>query len=96
MSRTALVLGDLRFVDENELGFSVYHVSKLDHKICWLNLRGERELLQWLVNKPIQQGEELPLGGSSKLSEIFEESERERALDDADTGAVPGFTDGDS
>ena len=35
--------------------------------------------------------EEQPIGGISKLSDIFEESERERALNDAETKAVPGF-----
>lgn len=92
--RSDLVLGDLRIVDDGELGFTIYRVSKLEKLVCWVNLKGERELLRWLKEKPVQKNEEPPLGGVSKLSEMFEQ-EKQDVLDNADTGAVPGFPDGE-
>ena len=64
MARMDLIIGDLRIVDDEEKGLSVYHVSKPTAKLCWVNLKGERELLEWLSKKPKTE-EERSLGGIS-------------------------------
>lgn len=96
MTRENLILGDLRFVDNEDRGFTVhqYQVGKLENSIFWLNRRGELALLRWLKEKKHPEEEEEPLGGVSKLTEMFEQ-EKQDVLDSADTGAVPGFPDED-
>ena len=64
MPRMDLIIGDLKIVDDGEKGLSVYHVDTFTPKLCWLNLKGERELLEWLKKKVVGK-EERPLGGIS-------------------------------
>ena len=92
--RSDLVLGDLRIVDDGEKGLTIYHIAKLEPQICWVNRKGERELLRWLKEKPRQKDEELPMGGVSTLKEMFEK-EKQDVLDEVENEAVPGFPDGD-
>lgn len=66
MSRPDFISGDLRVVDDDDKGFSIYHVNDPDGLICWFNLKGERELLHWLNEKPFSEREMPPLGGVTK------------------------------
>jgi hypothetical protein len=46
-----LMLGDLRIVDDGNLGFSVYLHDKPERSICWINKKGEKALATWLNEK---------------------------------------------
>jgi hypothetical protein len=46
-----LFLGDLKIVDDEKLGFSVYLVAKPERSICWINKKGEKALAIWLNEK---------------------------------------------
>lgn len=46
-----LILGDLTLKDDGDLGLSVYHRMRDMKKLLFLNVAGEKALLQWLEEK---------------------------------------------